>query len=172
MTKISPTTIVLLILLAGAIALALVNPKLSYTSKVVVKVTENLDIEFLQSKYAREDLCQDASNSVVKVLTATCASCKVIEQQCLTRLDKNEIRYLGEQSLTVPSARLPRGVIVFKSAEPSLAMAACTEGEKQASKSRDDILKCNPPNVERSAAAKPNFLNGATWQYWITVSDH
>ncbi|MFM9969247.1 MAG: MraY family glycosyltransferase [Burkholderiales bacterium] len=171
MHKLSRTTIVLLILLAGCITLALVNPKSSYTSKVVVKITENLYIEFLQAKYPREDLCQDASNSVVKVLTATCATCTVIAQQCLTRLDKNEIQYLGEEALMSPSARLPRGVIVYKSSEPSLAMAACTEGEKQAAKTRENLLKCDPPNVKRTAiASSSQFLNGTNWQYWITVA--
>lgn len=167
--KNNTVTAVLAALLAGFLVLALLDPKISFTSKVTVKAADNLDLIFLQANHLRESACQDAASSVARVVTASCPTCLITVQECLSGRDSETGRYLGNQPLSVPSARAANGTTIYQSRSAEIALSTCQGAEKQTTGTSHQFI-CDPPNMPRKSGGDTHISTSLTsWKFWLAA---
>jgi hypothetical protein len=117
---------------------------------IIIEAPDGLRATFLHRGRPKVAQCEADVAKFVATIQAKCAACKIIEENCLDRLDPKQSQMLASAPLNVPSARLPDGVVTFKSANPNSALAVCRESERQASMgSKEGFVECYSPGQIR-----------------------
>ena len=159
----------LVALLFGLIVLSLLDPKISFISKVTVRAAANLNLIFLQGNHTDEMACQEAASMVARVVTASCPTCVLTAQECVAGRDIDAGRYLGNQPLQFPSARATNGVIVYQSDSADIALSTCKGAETQTA-GKSHQLTCDPPNIPRKSRGDTHIAMSLTsLKFWLTT---
>lgn len=95
--------------------------------------------------YKRTAQCETDVANFVGAIQSKCPTCKILEQNCLDKLEPNQSEMLAAAPLDVPSA-LPDGIVTFKCPNPNVALAVCRESERQALMGpREGFVECYSP---------------------------
>ena len=132
-----PSTIIS-VLLAIFFVIAITRPPVKYYPMVEVKTqdpTGGLVLSFLLDSRPTLFDCEAKTGNISRRILEVCSICSVTQLHCNNTLNKYQVAALSEQALDVPSGRMKNGVVLFRSNNPGLALAACQETAKQSSKS-------------------------------------
>lgn len=138
-------------LLTGVAAIAVIPLRdASRYPYIIVEAPDGLRVTFLHSGRPEAAKCRADVAKIVTAIQAKCVACRIIEENCLDRLEPGQIRMLATAPLDLPSARLPDGIVTFKSASPGVALAVCRESERRASAGpKGDFVECYSPGQVR-----------------------
>ena len=100
---------------------------------IIIEAPDGLRVTFLHRGRPKATQCEADVAKFVAIIQAKCAPCKIVEKNCLDKLEPDQSQMLAAAPLDVPSARLPDGIVTFKSPNPNVALAVCRESERQAS---------------------------------------
>lgn len=136
---------------------------------MIMDTTENISVSFLLNRHKSSTDCEAAIANLASALLAKCPGCRIKQLQCLTQLSAEQEHQLSDAPLSIPSARIPKGVALYASQDPALALAACQENERLSAHSVNSgaRLKCFPPETPRVLAAQneaPYVNQFSTWQ--------
>jgi len=136
----------------------------SYYPHVVVEAQDNLKLEFLHQGRPTAADCRTAAAAIADAVRASCAACRIAMQSCMSRLEPEYERLLSEEPVTMPTSRLPNGVVAYSAPNEELALAACRETERLTGASKTYRVTCYPPHTARPlpGKAKPQPLD--SWQ--------
>lgn len=156
-------------ILLAFLILAILDPKISFTSKVTVTATEDLSLVFLQGNHASEGICQETALTVARVVTASCPNCTIGSQECIAGRDIDTARVLGNLPLSSPSARAANGVIIYQSKNPEIALSTCRGAESQTA-GKSHQLNCDPPNKPRISGGDTHISTSlSSVKFWLTT---
>ena len=126
------TIIVLIVIVVGVLigAKSLLLPT-RYFPYLDIAGPEGIRIQVLQKGQASSTQCARTLASQAATLHANCPTCRIETSDCRVDLNDVERRWLGEESIAMPSARMAYGVIVFEASQEKIALTACQESERQ-----------------------------------------
>lgn len=137
-----------------------------YYRHMVMKVDDDMRLEFVHYGLVDQSACERDLSTAVGAIEKACSACRIVEKQCLKGLSDEQLSLLSEKPVTMPSARLPDGVVAYISANSNAALAACKESERQSSQAAPGKrVQCFPPGTLRllghqepltPAPARPN----------------
>lgn len=138
-------------LLIGVAAIAVIPLRdASRYPYIIIEAPDGLRAIFLHRGRPKEAQCEADVAKFVTTIQAKCGACKIVEKNCLDRLEPKQSRMLAAAPLDVPSARLPDGVVTFNSENPNIAIAVCRESERQALMGpKDGFVECYLPGQPR-----------------------
>jgi len=117
---------------------------------IIIEAPDGLRATFLHRGRPKAAQCEADVAKFVAIIQAKCVACKIVEQNCLDKLEPNQSQMLAATPLDVPSARLPDGIVTFKSRNPNTALAVCRESQRQASMGpREGFVECYSPGQVR-----------------------
>lgn len=138
------------LVLAIAISVAYYSRVTVYYPIVVIDAPSNLTLTFLQEAFEDNRACEGTAATIASLIKANCVACAVTQQQCLTDLPRNLGKLLTEEPLPFPSARMPRGIVTYRAADPEIALAACTQSQQSAgSVGPENQVTCYMPQTAR-----------------------
>lgn len=155
--------------------LALVQRPGFHYPHLVVSVPDGLSITYLHDSKPSLAECNRTLDNLAGVIEAACAVCRITVRNCLARLDAEQTRWLSDEPLAMPSARLPAGVAIYQAPNPALAQEACrASAQTQANKvichlphtPRHTRLQ-REPNLQRVALALLGLLSAAAVAWLI-----
>ena len=153
MKKHIPLIALLLIMVLGHGLKTMLTPAL-YFPYQVMDAPDELRVIMLQQGYRDPLQCARTLNAITQAIQSSCPSCVVAESTCPAKLDANQRKWLTDTPLEVPSARMPNGVSLFESRDPSLALATCHEAERQTLASNQNTrVNCHPAGKARPLPA-------------------
>lgn len=145
-----PSTIIS-VLLAIFFVLAITRPPVKYYPMVEVETrdpTGGLVLSFLLDSRPTLFDCEALTGNISRRILEVCSICRVTQLRCNNTLNKSQEDALSEQALDIPSGRMKNGVVLFRSNNPNLALAACQETAKKSSKSAAPV-ECFSANSPR-----------------------
>jgi len=117
---------------------------------IIIEAPDGLRATFLHRGRPKAAQCEADVAQFVATIQAKCAACKIVEENCLDRLEPKQSQMLAAAPLDMPSARLSDGVVTFKSDNPGVALAVCRESERQASMGpKAGFVECYSPGQVR-----------------------
>lgn len=117
---------------------------------IIIEGPEGLRATFLHRGRPKSAQCEADVAKFVVAIQAKCVACKIVEKNCLDKLEPDQSQMLAAAPLDVPSARLPDGIVTFRSPNPGAAIAVCRETERQASMGpRELFVECYLPGQVR-----------------------
>jgi hypothetical protein len=117
---------------------------------IIIEAPDGLRATFLHRGRPKPAQCEADVAKFVAAIQSKCPTCKFVEQNCLDKLEPNQSEMLAATPLDLPSARLPDGIVTFKSRNPIAALAVCRESERQASMGpKEGIVECYAPGQTR-----------------------
>ena len=117
---------------------------------IIIEAPDGLRATFLHRGRPQAGKCEGDVAKFVTAIQSKCPDCKIVEQNCLDKLEPNQSQMLAAGPLDVPSARLPDGIVTFKSTNPNAALAVCRESERQASIGpKEGFVECYSPGQVR-----------------------
>ena len=117
---------------------------------IIIQAPDGLRVTFLHRGRPKVAQCEADVAKFVAAIHAKCVACKIVEMNCLDKLEPGQTRMLATAPLDVPSARLPDGVVTFKSANPNVALAVCRESERLAlAGPKEGFVECYSPGQVR-----------------------
>jgi UDP-GlcNAc:undecaprenyl-phosphate/decaprenyl-phosphate GlcNAc-1-phosphate transferase len=120
-----------------------------YYPNVVVEAAQNGKFEFLQQGLLKEEDCRAAVATMAQTIRVSCPACQIASQACRAGPAPEYETLLSEEPITVPSSRLPRGVVTYHWKDSALALAACQEAERMSGSNPPALTVCYPPNARR-----------------------
>ncbi len=168
MTKRLLSLIVAGLLLLATAGIALNRPPLRYPY-MAMDVTENLSISFLLNGQKSSVDCEATIANLASAMLAKCPGCRITQLRCLAELSAEQERQLSSAPLPIPSARMAKGIALYTSPDPGLALATCIESERQTSHSVAR-LKCFPAETSRVFANENEALDVSQFATWQTGS--
>jgi UDP-GlcNAc:undecaprenyl-phosphate GlcNAc-1-phosphate transferase len=129
-----------------------------YYPHVIVDAQRQVRLEFLQQGVPKDEDCQAAVATVAQAIRASCSSCEIVLQECSAGPVPEYEALLSEMPVTMPSSRMPRGVVTYQSDDSALALAACREAERLGRSNPGAATICYPPNAPR-ATREPTVPN-------------
>src|SRR4051812_46833237 len=131
-----------------------------YYPNVVVDVPTDLRLYFLREAFPERFSCETSASTIANAIRASCPSCKIAAEQCITKLRPDQQKLLSTEPLEFPSARSGDGVIIYSSADEAVASAACRGAQEQTASSGRLQAKCFEPHAPRPLNELPS-LSGA-----------
>lgn len=122
---------VFLVVLAATVAGVWLSSRSVYYPSVDISAPESFTLQFLRYPLTSEKSCFEIAETIARTVRASCPHCLVRAKQCLTVLSDEQTAILSDAALTFPSARMANGVVAYRSPDPKIALAACTESERQ-----------------------------------------
>jgi hypothetical protein len=117
---------------------------------IIIEASDGLRATFLHRGRPKAGQCEADVAKFVAAIQAKCVACKIVEKNCLDKLEPSQSQMLAAAPLDVPSARLPDGIVTFKSQNPNVALAVCRESERQAAMGpREGFVECYSPGQVR-----------------------
>ena len=117
---------------------------------IIMEAPDGLRATFLHRGRPKAAQCEADVAKFVAAIQSKCAACKIVEKNCLDKLEPGQSQMLAAAPLDVPSVRLADGVVTFKSSNPNAALAVCRESERQASMGpRESFVECYSPGQVR-----------------------
>ncbi len=117
---------------------------------IVMEAPDGLRATFLHRGRPEAAQCEADVAKFVAAIQSKCAACKIVEKNCLDKLEPNQSQMLAATPLDVPSARLADGVVTFKSPNANAALGVCRESERRASMgSNEGFVECYLPGQVR-----------------------
>jgi lipopolysaccharide/colanic/teichoic acid biosynthesis glycosyltransferase len=121
-----------------------------YYPYVDVTLHENVRIKILLNDQVLPTQCSRTLASQLTAITNICPNCRIQSSACLTNIDSTQKRWLRDEALTTPSARMTYGVAIFQSSQPELALAACQKIEGMSLNNPiSSSIKCFPAGTKR-----------------------
>ncbi len=115
-----------------------------------IEVPGGIHIHFLQKGLARSTQCARVLENQISALKGSCPFCRIETSSCRTDIEDFEMQWLGEESISTPSARMSYGVIIFEAPLQEAALAVCQESEKQSIANIPTAqVRCFPAGVKR-----------------------
>ena len=108
-------------------------------------------LTFLRQHVRGREACEAAAESFAALMVANCPVCRITLQECLRDLSTDQGMLFSEASVRDITARLPNGVITYRSADPQLALEICRLSEQR---SPAGLVICSPPGSHRPLPAK------------------
>lgn len=138
-------------LLTGVAVLAVIPLRdASLYPYIIIEAPDGLRATFLHRGRPKAGQCEADVAKFVAAIQSKCVACKIVEKNCLEKLEPGQSQMLAAAPLDIPSARLPDGVVTFKSVNPNTALAVCRESERQASMGqREGFVECYSPGQAR-----------------------
>lgn len=130
-----------------------------------VSAGDSLEIESLVVPQSDATQCAAQAAMMASAIESSCRACSVIAHECLTSLDEDRQRYLTAAPLPLPTVHSSRGVAVFSSVDPAIALAACRESERHGRKGE---VTCYPAGAVRPALK--NVADMASPSRWVPLS--
>lgn len=147
--KLQYVSIPVLLALVAAIALIPLRDVSRYPY-IIMEAPDGLRVTFLHRGRLKAGQCEADVVKFVAAIQAKCAGCKIVEENCLDKLESTQNQMLAATPLELPSARLPDGVVTFKSANQNVALAVCRESERQAAMGpKESFVECYSPGQTR-----------------------
>ncbi len=149
----------LLLIASGWVAF---NRQSPFYPNMVMDAAENLSVSFLLNGQNNSADCKATIANLASVMLAKCPSCRIKQLQCLEQLSAQQEHQLSSAPLSIPSGRMAnKGVALYISQDPALALSACQESERQAPKSANGskLLKCFPADTPRVIASDKETLD-------------
>lgn len=159
-------------LLLLAIAWVFTNRSQQRYPHMVMDATENINVNvsvsFLLNGQKSLADCEATIANLASAMFAKCPVCRIKQLQCLTELSAEQERQLSSAPLSIPSARMDKGVALFISQDQNLALATCQESERQSAQSVNGgaRFKCFPPETPRVFAAENEAFNANQLSIW------
>lgn len=151
----------ILILLAGAITLAITRPPQSYYPQVSVEAGESaggaLKLDFIFDGKPTLGECEALTGNIARILLKACPQCKIQVVTCDPVLSPSLHELLSETPIPTPSGRMANGVIIFEATNPELALASCQAAQAQALKTANPV-SCHAADTPRPRSAGPSPL--------------
>lgn len=117
---------------------------------IIMEAPDGLRATFLHRGRPKAGQCEADVGKFVAAIKAKCAACKIVEENCLEKLKPNQSQMLAAGPLDVPSARLPDGVVTFKSPKANVALSVCRESERRAAMGpKESFVECYSPGQAR-----------------------
>ena len=135
-----------------------------YYPHVVVEIQNHAKLEFLQEGVPKDADCQATTAAIADTIRVTCPTCRVAIKQCPGKLEPEREKLFSEESIAVPSSRMPHGVVLYLSDNKKLALAACRETERLSVATQGFRAVCYPPNTRRALPGSPRLQRVETWQ--------
>ena len=88
-----------------------------------------VQIDYLWQADINQRICQQKLVSLDELVLADCPDCTITKQQCLSKLNQQQLGLFNSQPQPFPSIRLPYGIITYQSADPQLALQACLKAQ-------------------------------------------
>ncbi|MFY9327261.1 MAG: nucleoside-diphosphate sugar epimerase/dehydratase [Georgfuchsia sp.] len=159
------TNRILILCISGLLLLASVwvgfhRPQVHYPY-MVVDTSQNVSIRFLLNRQKSSVECDSAVANIARVILAKCSDCRITQLQCLPELSAEQERQLSRAPLSIPSAQMANGVVLYYSQDPALALAVCHESEHQSAPGvkNNTFFKCYPPDTLRARATDKASLD-------------
>ena len=122
----------------------------NYFPHIVVSAPESISLDILLRGHTSSALCARSLVMQVSAISSKCPNCVTEISECRNDLSNAMTERFSDRPLTMPSARMGYGVILFASPQPQIALAACLESEKLTLGSiLASRLKCYPVGVKR-----------------------
>src|SRR6266702_4462956 len=135
-----------------------------YYPHVVVEIQNHAKLEFLQEGVPKDPDCQATTAAIADTIRVTCPTCRVAIKQCPGKLGPEREELFSEESIAMPSNRMPHGVVLYLSDNKKLALAACRETERLSVATQGFRAVCYPPNTRRPLPGSPRLQRVETWQ--------
>ena len=117
---------------------------------IIMEAPDGLRATFLHRGRPKANQCEADVAKFVAAIQAKCVACKIVEKNCLDKLEPDQSQMLAAAPLDVPSARMSDGIVTFKSPNPNVALAVCRESERQASMGpKEGFVECYSPGQVR-----------------------
>ena len=117
---------------------------------IIIEAPDGLRATFLHRGRPKANQCEADVAKFVAAIQAKCVACKIVEKNCLDKLEPDQSQMLAAAPLDVPSARMSDGIVTFKSPNPNVALAVCRESERQASMGpKEGFVECYSPGQVR-----------------------
>lgn len=117
---------------------------------IIMEAPDGVRATFLHRGRPGGAQCEADVTRFVAAIQSKCTACKIVEKNCLDRLEPSQSQMLAAVPLDVPSVRLADGVVTFKSSTPNAALAVCRESERQASMGpKENFVECYSPGQVR-----------------------
>ena len=135
-----------------------------YYPHVVVDVDERVRIDFLQPGRSKAEDCQTAAVVIADSVRARCPDCRVATPNCSSKLGPDFERWLSEEPVAIPTARLLDGVAVYRATDTKIALAACREADRLIGGGQSFGATCYPPNTARPRPSSPGSPLADIWK--------
>lgn len=152
------------ILLFIVIGIVILERAPQFHPYIVFQSTETISVTYLKRGDPTRGQCEATVKRMAQAITATCSTCRLLENRCLDKLDSRQRKILYGQPVDVPVMRIPGGAAAFMAATPELAMFACEESARQTERSLPGSTQCASAAVESLAlslsnvSGKPNAI--------------
>lgn len=163
MKKIGPSGVIGLLIVAVVCLALFTKGRPLYYAKVIVAAPERIELIFLSRGRASASECLAAAEMVANVAGASCPGCRVVAQECPTKLEPEFVTLLSDAPVSIPTSRLPNGVLAYRLADSEAALAACMETERLSAAARHRIT-CYAPGVVRPLPVPKKPRPGSEWQ--------
>lgn len=151
--KIAPLPLAVVVVLVTVIMTLSAVPVLRGTlfyPRLTALVAHDLQMEFSSHGVSDHLKCNASLESQTAALRQTCPNCTIINRVCVTSPEPSFFIPYSDEPLTVPSGRHSGGVVLYRSANPELALAVCRETERQSTQAEPHRrLRCDPPAAPR-----------------------
>lgn len=142
-------------------ALAIAQRPQSFYPAIEIEVTDPtkpLSLSFLfHSRPTLRD-CEALTGNIAQAVLKRCPQCRVKHLQCESTLDESRQTLLTDAPLATASGRMANGVVLFHTADPELALAACQATETQTAAGSNPV-KCFAANTPRAKPAAHSILS-------------
>ncbi|MGE5526738.1 MAG: MraY family glycosyltransferase [Rhodospirillaceae bacterium] len=139
-----------------------------YYPSFTMSASGHANVDFLFNWQPSKASCEATLDNVTHSIVAACPSCTLEKKECRSSLDPSQRRLLSAEPLSVPSSRIPGGVVVYRSSQPDIAMSACLESDRQSDGGNHRLTTCFAPKAPRpytipSAAITRSNYFAAGW---------
>ncbi|CAG4884369.1 putative Undecaprenyl-phosphate galactose phosphotransferase [Georgfuchsia toluolica] len=146
--------IVLVVLVLIAIGLIVLPQPTLYYPHVVMEAGGGMRLDFLLNGRQDKAACENTAASVVNAITTSCHLCRTDIQACIENPTAELRQRFDETPLSVASARIANGVILYTAPHADAALLACRESEHQATLRGDRAkVACYPAGAARPHTA-------------------
>ena len=118
---------------------------------ITIQVGDELTLSFLRQHMRGRGACEAAAESFAELMVTNCPICRVTRQECLPNLSAEQSILFSDASVPYVTARLHNGVMIYKSKDPQVALAACRLSEQR---SPSGLVLCSPPDTPRPLPTK------------------
>ena len=152
MKRLGPALALLVVLLIAAMLKDSLAPSFHHPL-LVVEAPGGIRLNILQ-RGQKGTQCSEAVATQFAAIQGSCPTCPIVESRCVSRLSDAQRQWFGEAPLSMPSARMANGVIVYEAPDVSLALQTCQESERQARVNPPSSrVTCNPAGTTRPLPA-------------------
>ncbi len=155
-SKLSYPILVISFIVTGL--LALYFKPVPYYPSIEFTSANNVQIKHLFKAAINKEACKLSLASLDEDLFATCPSCRITKQACLSQLSTEQQVLLSEAPAPFPTIRLHDGVASYHAADQRLAISACLYAQAH-STNFGHQLECTPSLMPRpiTPAMDDNF---------------